>query len=163
MNCSKRVCYSIQNCAVTAPKNANTAVPNSGTEKNQKSNVVSTHNPFASGSRSRRSPATHHHSTLETLTEDHHSNIENDTEIFTTPEAQVLTNNLGRDQGKRKNDDVPSLIVGAGKDQPIVLPRREKGTALPQPRPTNLSGGAKVRTGTVLALPVWNSMMRMKV
>ncbi|KAH9818828.1 hypothetical protein DFH28DRAFT_887877 [Melampsora americana] len=150
-----------------APKNADTAVPNSRTDKNQKSNVVSTHNPVASGSRSRRSSATHHHSTLETLTEgksfiygiylsrklrvelfplitkDHQSEIENDTEIFTTPEAQVLTNDSGRDQGKRKNDDAPSLIVGAGKDQPIVLPSREKGTALPRPRPTDLSGGAK--------------------
>ncbi|EGG11561.1 uncharacterized protein MELLADRAFT_91130 [Melampsora larici-populina 98AG31] len=94
-------------------------------------------------STSRRCSTNRNLSPLDTLTEDHESDIKIDAEIFTTPDVQVVKGHTHHNQGSREERDERCLIDEGIEDQAMPLPSRGRGTALPRPRPTVLSEVAK--------------------
>ncbi|KAH9815066.1 hypothetical protein DFH28DRAFT_889805, partial [Melampsora americana] len=84
------------------------------------------------------------HRTAATLTEDHVSEIDINTDLlFKTPESQLLQTSTRDAQGKMEEGDEGSSDDGGVQDPPVAYPSREKGTALPRPRPTILSAVEK--------------------
>ncbi|KAH9807519.1 hypothetical protein DFH28DRAFT_914914, partial [Melampsora americana] len=126
----------------SAANNPNTTARSSRSDKELCSDsAISNDDCAPCSSTSRRCSTSNNLRPLDTLTEDHEPEIEIDTEMFTTPDAQVL-----RDES-RHNQDI--LEEGDERDDEGVddrvmpLPSRGRGTALPRPRPTVLSEVSK--------------------